>query len=381
MRTKLIITLFTLIVSLPTNVIGKDHSKKFHPGALWPDNKGIHINAHGGGILYYKRTYYWFGEYKSDTTSAAMVGVTCYSSKNLLDWTNRGVALSVSDDENSDIAKGCVLERPKVVYNQKTKKFVMWFHLELKGNGYSAARYGVATSNVVTGPYHFLCSGRVNPNVYPINFSKDDSISIRNQYSNLISLKWWTPEWYDAIKKGLFMFRDLPGGQMARDQTIFVDDDNKAYHIYSSEDNLTLQVAELSDDYTSHTGKYARIAPSNMNEAPAIFKKDGIYWMITSGCTGWDPNEARMFMARHIMGPWTQLPNPCIGAESKITFGGQSTYILRVEGKKNAYIFMADIWRPKHPSDARYIWLPIDFKAGRPVIQWRSEWQLDYLNK
>lgn len=76
MRTKLIITLFTLIVSLPTNVIGKDHSKKFHPGALWPDNKGIHINAHGGGILYYKRTYYWFGEYKSDTTSAAMVGVT-----------------------------------------------------------------------------------------------------------------------------------------------------------------------------------------------------------------------------------------------------------------------------------------------------------------
>jgi hypothetical protein len=76
MRTKLIITLFTLIVSLPANVIGKDHSKKFHPGALWADSKGIHINAHGGGILNYKGTYYWFGEHKSNTTNTAMAGVT-----------------------------------------------------------------------------------------------------------------------------------------------------------------------------------------------------------------------------------------------------------------------------------------------------------------
>lgn len=370
-----------MIVSLPINVIGKDNSKKFHPGALWADSKGIHINAHGGGILYYKGTYYWFGEHKSDTTSAAMVGVTCYSSKNLLDWTNRGVALSVSDDENSDIARGCILERPKVVYNAKTKKFVMWFHLELKGKGYAAARYGVAVSDIVTGPYRFLCSGRVNPNAYPINLSREDSISVRNQYSNLISLKWWTPEWYDAIKKGLFMFRDMSGGQMARDQTIFIDDDNKAYHIYSSEDNMTIQIAELSDDYTSHTGKYARVAPSSMNEAPAIFKKDGTYWMITSGCTGWAPNEARMFMAKNIWGPWIQLPNPCVGPNSEKTFGGQSTFILKVEGRKNAYIFMADIWRPKHPSDARYIWLPIDFKDGSPVIQWRNEWQPDHFNK
>lgn len=177
------------------------------------------------------------------------------------------------------------------------------------------------------------------------------------------------------------MFRDMSGGQMARDQTIFIDDDNKAYHIYSSEDNMTIQIAELSDDYTSHTGKYARVAPSSMNEAPAIFKKDGTYWMITSGCTGWAPNEARMFMAKNIMGPWIQLPNPCVGPNSEKTFGGQSTFILKVEGRKNAYIFMADIWRPKHPSDARYIWLPIDFKDGSPVIQWRNEWQLDLFNK
>ena len=83
----------------------------------------------------------------------------------------------------------------------------------------------------------------------------------------------WTPEWYDAVEKGMFVKRDLEGGQMSRDMTLFVDDDGKAYHIYSSEDNLTLQIAELSDDYLSHTGKYIRIFPGGHNEAPAIFKK------------------------------------------------------------------------------------------------------------
>lgn len=59
----------------------------------------------------------------------------------------------------------------------------------------------------------------------------------------------------------MFVKRDLKDGQMSRDMTLFVDDDGKAYHIYSSEDNLTLQIAELADDYLSHTGKYIRIFP------------------------------------------------------------------------------------------------------------------------
>ncbi|KAA6310420.1 hypothetical protein EZS27_038272, partial [termite gut metagenome] len=33
----------------------------FTPGAIWPDNNGVHINAHGGGILYHEGKYYWFG--------------------------------------------------------------------------------------------------------------------------------------------------------------------------------------------------------------------------------------------------------------------------------------------------------------------------------
>lgn len=161
---------------------------------------------------------------------------------------------------------------------------------------------------------------------------------------------------------------------MSRDMTLYVDDDGKAYHIYSSEDNLTLQIAELTDDYTAHTGRYVRMAPGEQNEAPAIFKKDGTYWMITSGCTGWDPNEARMYSAPSIEGPWMRHPNPCIGPKAELTFGGQSTYILK-RPDSDEFIFMADIWRPKHPSDARYIWLPIEFSdEGKPVIRWRDEW-------
>ena len=116
--------------------------------------------------------------------------------------------------------------------------------------------------------------------------------------------------------------------------------------------------------------------PAGNNEAPAIFKKDGKYWMITSGCTGWAPNEARLFSADNIFGPLTQHPNPCVGNDAEKTFGAQSTFIFKVEGKRDLYIFMADVWRPKNPIDGRYMWLPIEFSNGKPILQWRDSWSL-----
>lgn len=363
-----------------------EQTSEFRPGELWLDNRGEHINAHGGGVMEYNGKYYWYGEHKSDTTSSAYVGVTCYSSVNLTDWTYEGVALSVVKEAGHDIEEGCVLERPKVVYNAKTNKFVMWFHLELKGRGYSEARYGVAISDTPNGPFQYLHSGRVNPGIWPLEFNDSQVASIA-QIDHESVKEWWTPTWYEAVRKGLFVQRDLnahqsgdyllPAGQMARDQTVFIDTDGRAYHIFSSEDNLTLHIAELTDDYTAHTGRYTRVAPGGMNEAPALFRKDNTYWMITSGCTGWAPNEARMFSAPSIWGPWTQHPNPCRGVNAEKTFMGQSTYILPVNGK---FIFMADIWRPEHPSDARYIWLPIDFdEKGTPIIEWRDSWSASML--
>ena len=343
-------------------------------GKVWRDTDGNVINAHGGGILFHEGKYYWFGEHRPASGFVTEKGINCYSSTDLYNWKSEGIALAVSEEEGHDIEKGCIMERPKVIYNAKTGKFVMWLHLELKGQGYGPARAAVAVRDSPTGPYRFIRSGRVNPGAYPLNMTRKER---KMKWNPEEYKEWWTPKWYEAIAKGMFVKRDLKDGQMSRDMTLFVDDDGKAYHIYSSEDNLTLQIAELADDYLSHTGKYIRIFPGGHNEAPAIFKKEGIYWMITSGCTGWDPNKARLLTADSMLGEWKQLPNPCVGEDADKTFGGQSTYILPLP-EKGQFVFMADMWRPKSLADSRYIWLPVQFDdKGVPFIKWMDRWNFD----
>lgn len=344
------------------------------PGELWPDTDGNHINAHGGGVLLHEGTYYWFGEHKAERTSAALVGVTCYSSADLTTWQYRGVALGVSDEKGADLERGCVMERPKVIYCRQTGQFVMWLHLELKHRGYEAARYAVAVSDKPEGPYKFMYSARANAGKWPVEFGVKDIEQAERLDADEYK-EWWTPQWQQAVKEGLIVKRDREGGQMSRDMTLYVDDDGTAYHIFSSEENLTIHIAELTPDYLHHTGRYTRLAPAGHNEAPTLFKHDGTYWMITSGCTGWDPNEARMFSARSIWGPWTQHRNPCRGPKAELTFGGQGTFVLPLEGGR--FVFMADVWRPRRPIDARYIWLPITFsEEGMPEIHWKDEWVL-----
>lgn len=373
-------TTFFLLMQLCL-LVGCGRPAVFVPGELWPDDRGIHVNAHAGGVLFHDGTYYWFGENKCDTTSNAQVGIMCYSSRNLTDWTYERIALPVSTDPDSEIVRGCIMERPKVIYNAKTGKFVMWFHLELKGRGYEAARAAVAVSDTPEGPYTYLYSVRPNRGFYPINMTAGQIDSLARLKAP-DAYKSWSPAWRDAVRQGLFVKRDFDGGQMSRDMTLFVDDDGKAYHVYSSEGNLTLHIAELSEDYTAHTGRYIRIDPAGHNEAPALFKRNGRYWMITSGCTGWKPNRARLLTADSIWGPWTRYDSPMRGDRADLTFGGQSTFVLKVPGFEDAYIFMADIWRPEHPSDARYVWLPIDFdEQGFPVITWQDQWSLDYFDR
>ncbi|MBP1616526.1 MAG: hypothetical protein H6Q14_353 [Bacteroidetes bacterium] len=359
----------------PMNRLNANTSySSFRPGKLWFDTDGNIINAHGGGVLFYDGKYYWYGEHKSENSNAALVGVTCYSSLDLYNWKFESVALPVSNNKSSPIVKGCIIERPKVIYNPKAKMFVMYFHHELSGRGYEAAYTGIAVSKNPAGPFTYLKSDRVNAGYWPINMSQSqiNSKEIPEKYS-----KWWTPEWFSAIRDGLFVRRDFQKGQMLRDMTLFVDDDGKAYQVYSSEDNLTLQIAELSDDYLSHTGKYIRVDPAGHNEAPAIFKNNGKYFMIASGCTGWDPNEARLLVADNILGEWKRYGNPCQGKDASLTFHSQSTFILPIQGKKDQFIFMADRWRPTNPIDGRYIWLPITFESGLPVVKWYDDWTLN----
>jgi hypothetical protein len=110
-------------------VSAADKVDSFEPGKLWLDDQEVPINAHGGGVLVYGDSYYWFGEHKiaGRAGNQAQVGVHVYSSKDLYHWKDEGIALKVSNNPKSDITKGCILERPKVIFNAKTKKFVMWF--------------------------------------------------------------------------------------------------------------------------------------------------------------------------------------------------------------------------------------------------------------
>ena len=174
--------------------------------------------------------------------------------------------------------------------------------------------------------------------------------------------------------------RDFEIGQMSRDMTLFKDDDGKAYQLYSSEENSTLHISQLSDDYLSHSGNYKRFFQYRYMEAPTIIKRNGQYFIIASGCTGWNPNAARSAFAENIFGPWTELGNPCIGENANTTFNSQGTFILKVKNTEN-YIFMADRWKPSNPIEGRYIWLPLNISDNNSIeLEWEEKWDLSNFN-
>ena len=374
----------TLLSILFTASLATGHAaeplKQFVPGEIWPDNNGVHINAHGGGILFHEGTYYWFGEHKIEGGAGnfAHVGVHAYSSKDLYNWKDEGIAFKVSEDPKDPVRKGCVLERPKVIYNAKTRKFVMWFHYEANAR-YDTAECSVAVADKVTGPYKFVESVRPNAGFWPQNVPDAEKKPLSPEEETAFAPMRFNGG-PDSMRAGYLILRaQQAGGQMARDMTAFVDDDGKAYLIYASEHNGTLHLSLLDDTYTKHVGKYVRITPLAYNESPTIFKRGGRYFMITSRCNGWNPSDARLLTANSIWGPWESVGNPCVGPEdrTKITFESQSTHVLPVQGKKDAFIFMADRWRPGNAIDGRYVWLPIEFdKTGNPFLQWREKWDL-----
>ncbi len=329
------VILFSIsLLSLNKGMSQQKNNTKQQPivlGEIWKDIDGNPINAHGAGILYQDGIYYMFGEIKKGETwfvpnqdwedyRVPAGGVSCYSSKDLVNWKYEGVALSaVKGDPTNDLDTSKVIERPKVIYNNRSKKFVMWMHVD--ANDYSYSQAGVAVSDNAAGPYKYL--GSVKPN-----------------------------------------------GQMSRDMTLYKDDDGKAYLIYASESNKTMHVCLLSDDYLSPTKTYTRITSAINREAPAVFKYNKQYYLITSDCTGWSPNPATYAVADSLLGNWKQMGNPCVGKGSENTFQSQSTFVLPLPGQPDTFIFMADRWNKSDLEDSRYIWLPLKMENNKPVIKW-----------
>ncbi len=377
-RSELVLSLLPLICPF----LAFAQQTEFQPGRIWNDNNGVHINAHGGGIMLYNDTYYWYGEHKIGGTEGnfAQVGVHVYSSSDLYNWKDEGIALRViGNDSSRDISRGCVLERPKVIYSRRTRRFVMWFHLEPRGRGYDAARTGIAVADNPAGPFAFIRSFRPDAGTWPMNVLPVHRLPVSsNVQKKYCGGYGCLPAHPDSLN---LLGRDFEGGQMARDMNLFVDDDGTAYHVYTSEENSTIHISQLTDDYLGYSGRYARFFVNRYMEAPTIFKTgDGKYFFIGSDCTGWAPNAARSAWAPSIWGPWTELGNPCRGSDSVTTFHSQGTYVLRVKGRKDAFIFMSDRWRPENAIDGRYIWLPVQFEAGQPVLRWFDRWGLGFFD-
>ena len=310
-------------------------NKSFKPGKNWLDTNGDPIQAHGGGILYFDETYYWFGENKDGPTlldsepgsweRVDVIGISCYSSKDLYNWKNEGIVLpAVPHNRDHALHPSKVLERPKVIWNPKTSKFVLYAHVDTAD--YHKACVGIAISDHPTGPYQYLCSY-------------------------------------------------LPNGNDSRDMTVFCDE-NRAYLIFSSDWNKTMRIIQMDEDFLKPTSKETQIFVDQSREAPAMFQVDNKYYLLTSGCTGWEPNPADLAVADSIFGDWEQLGNPCVGLEAELTFHAQSTFVFPVNGKPNALIAMFDQWNKKELRTSRYVWLPVLYHKGTIEISWQEEWDL-----
>ncbi len=296
---------------------GKDTIK---PTEVWPDNNGNHVEAHGGGIIKVANTYYWFGEDRSKNNDPDMRYVSCYSSKDLVHWTFRNQVIKTKDPEN--LGKNFVLERPKVFYNKKTKKFVMYMHID--DSSYTMARVGVAVCDKVDGDYKYLKSFR-------------------------------------------------PLGHESRDIGQFIDDDGTPYLIFEDRP-YGFRIATLSDDYLS-VGKEVCLIPEHM-EGGALVHYKGLYYAIGSSLTGWDANPNKYATAVSLSGPWSAFKD--IAPPETNTYGAQSTMLLKVEGSKNTVvIFMGDIWKPKQQWDSRYLWMPLEIGDGKLWLPKPQPWTLN----
>jgi hypothetical protein len=107
--------------------------------------------------------WYWVGEDK--TNGGPFQNINCYSSANLVEWNYEGAVLSRTD--SGDLGPNRVVERPKVIFNKKTNKYVMFMHID--SSNYGDAKIGWATSDTVCGKYTYLRSER------PLGFQSRDS--------------------------------------------------------------------------------------------------------------------------------------------------------------------------------------------------------------
>lgn len=322
--------------------------QSFQPGKPWKDTDGNLIQTHGGGILYHDGVYYWYGENKEKYVPGEKnwhYGVSCYSSTDLYNWKNEGIILEVSDDPSNPMHPERIMDRPHIIYNERTKQFVMWVKFagsNEKPFDWRIQYMGIAVSDQITKPFRMV---------------------------KLIR----------------------PLGMETGDFDLYVDPrDGKGYFI-ADRVHTEVIVADLTEDYLDVTGYYSshfpRTAPPIAREAPCFFKRQDNYYIISSGTTGYMPNPSEVAGAKLMHGPYTVFGNPCLNDIHQNSFGSQYSSIFKHPTRKDLYIAIGDRWCYKttevngrqeaETSEATYVWLPILFQDNVPYLMWRDEWSLD----
>ncbi|MCR5101614.1 MAG: family 43 glycosylhydrolase [Butyrivibrio sp.] len=345
----------------------------FYPGKVWLDTDGKRIQAHGGSVIYIDGTYYWYGENKEFTKPDNDIwhwGVRCYSSTDLYNWKDEGIIIPPEPDKpESSLHPSACMDRPHIIYNRRTKKYVCWLKIMNKDQTQSET---VLTADSILGPYTL-----VKENIRPL-------------------------------------------GMSAGDFDLAVADDGKAYYYFERVHSETI-CADLTDDYTDVTGYYSthftHSGPPYVREATAHFMRKGKHYLLTSGTTGYLPNPSEVAVADTWHGPYTVLGNPHVGDVSNTSFHSQISSVFKVEGKRDLYIACADRWKPDSmdtkyedyaivfekmfspdsreemadlfktmgesmnikddTSIADYVWLPIRFTDDGPKIEWIDSWKIE----
>ncbi|CCT61079.1 hypothetical protein IAQ61_001636 [Plenodomus lingam] len=285
------------------------------PGATWTaTNTGTHIQAHGAGIIKVGNKWYWVGEDKTNGT--AFININCYSSTNLVEWNYEGALLSQT--ASGDTGPGRVIERPKVIYNKKTNKYVMWMHID--SSNYGEAKIGVATGDSVCGKYTYLRS-------------------------------------------------EQPLGHQSRDSGVYVDDDDKAYLLTEDRQN-GLRINSLSDDYLNVVENVYTWAEKY--ESPAVIKKNGVYFMFASQLTGWNPNDNYYSTSTSLAGPWSAWKK--FADSGSNTYASQTTFVLPVG---NNFMYLGDRWVSGNLMRSTYVWLPLTIDGTTASMKNMVNWVLD----
>lgn len=348
---------------------------KIYPGRVWLDNKGKRIQAHGGSMFYEDGVYYWYGEDKTFTRKKGKLwtwGINCYRSKDLCSWEDMGHIIEpVPDDKKSIFHPNRRMDRPHIIKNERTGKYVLWLKYCDK------AHFAVLTADSFLGPYTLI-----------------------------------TP----------FL---QPYGKKAGDFDLAVDGKTGDAYLYFEANHDSVLVAKLNESYTDVEGAYkevyASMKPPLTREGVVHFEHGGKHYLLTSGMTGYVPNPSEVAVSDDWMGPFTVLGNPHVNDDSAASFNSQASDAFQLPGT-DKLIVMADRWVPEYvmtrerydiiyraiacnydkaikatmqekiemmksplmgsanTSIADYVWLPVEWDGDMPLIPWRDAWNMDDLS-